>query len=73
MYAIQPPYTGGGTMIVGCIAVYRCMCAVRVYALLYGTRAQRRGVDSPSNIELTPRANDVVSQASHGIHSVMVV
>ena len=43
------------------------MCAVRVYALLYGTRAQRRGVDSPSSIELTPRANDVVRQASHGI------
>ena len=51
MYAIQPPYTGGGTMRLRCMAVYRCMCAARVYALLYGTRAQKRGVDSPSNID----------------------
>ena len=51
MYTIQPSYTGGVTMCVGCMAVYRCTFAVRVYGLLYGTSAQRSGVGGPSNIE----------------------
>ena len=57
MYAIQPPYTGGGTMRVRCMAVFGLYGAVCVYGLLYGTGAQGVGVDSPSNIESTPRAH----------------
>mgnify|MGYP006237916531 CR=1 FL=1 len=43
MYAIQPPYTGGVTRRVGCMAVFGLYGAVCVYGLLYGTGAQARG------------------------------
>ena len=73
MYVIQPPYTGGVTMRVRCMAVYGLYGAVCMYAQLYGTGAQVVGRDSPSNMKSTPRAHGDVNKASHGIHSVMVV
>ena len=55
------------------MAVFGLYGAVCVYGLLYGTGAQRVGVDTPSNMKSTPRAHGDVNKASHGIHSVMVV